>query len=299
MKLLKSGKVKDVYEYDENMLKFIFSDRISVFDKIIPSEIPRKGETLCKTSAFWFEKLEKMGIKTHFIKTESQNGMIVKRFRVIEKPTIEDKNYFIPLEVICRWFVAGSLFDRIKRGEIKPEVLGFEHDHKINYGERIPKPFVEFTTKLEKVDRELTEEEAAKLAGLTKEDIERIKDLVIKIDQIIADQVEKNGLLHVDGKKEFAFDENREIVIVDTFGTADEDRWWDKKEYEKGNIIQLSKEFVRQYYRKTGYKEKLDEARKKGEDIPIPPLPKQLVEETSKLYIQLFERITGKKLPQI
>ncbi|MCD6557700.1 MAG: phosphoribosylaminoimidazolesuccinocarboxamide synthase [Candidatus Aenigmarchaeota archaeon] len=299
MKLLKSGKVKDVYEYDENMLKFIFSDRISVFDKIIPSEIPRKGETLCKTSAFWFEKLEKMGIKTHFIKTEGQNGMIVKRFRVIEKPTIEDKNYFIPLEVICRWFVAGSLFDRIKRGEIKPEVLGFEHDHKIKYGERIPKPFVEFTTKLEKVDRELTEEEAAKLAGLTKEDIERIKDLVIKIDQIIANQVEKNGLLHVDGKKEFAFDENREIVIVDTFGTADEDRWWDKKEYEKGNIIQLSKEFVRQYYRKTGYKEKLDKARKKGEDIPIPPLPEQLVEETSKLYIQLFERITGKKLPQI
>ncbi|OYT55681.1 MAG: phosphoribosylaminoimidazolesuccinocarboxamide synthase [Candidatus Aenigmarchaeota archaeon ex4484_14] len=296
MKLLKKGKVKDVYELDEDSLKFVFSDRISVFDKIIPSEIPRKGETLCKTSAFWFEKLEKKNIKTHFINLDGQNAMNVKKFRILERPTSKDNNYFIPLEIICRWFVAGSLFDRIKRGEVKSEELGFAPDHIVKYGDKLPAPFIEFTTKLEKVDRELTEEEAAELAGLKKEDIKRIKELVIKIDQIIKKQVEKNNLIHVDGKKEFAFDESRELVVVDTFGTADEDRWWDKNEYDKGNIVEISKEFVRQHYRKTGYKKILDAARKSGKDIPIPPLPNNLIKETSKLYINLFERITNKKI---
>lgn len=78
MKLIKSGKVKDVYEVDENQLEFVFSDRISVFDKIIPSEIPHKGETLARTSVYWFEILKEMGISSHYIKLTAPNKMRVK-----------------------------------------------------------------------------------------------------------------------------------------------------------------------------------------------------------------------------
>ncbi|MCK5625476.1 phosphoribosylaminoimidazolesuccinocarboxamide synthase, partial [Candidatus Bathyarchaeota archaeon] len=67
MRLIKSGKVKDVYAVNDKELEFEFSNRISVFDKIIPSEIPNKGETLARTSAYWFELIQKLGISTHYL----------------------------------------------------------------------------------------------------------------------------------------------------------------------------------------------------------------------------------------
>ena len=73
MRLIKSGKVKDVYEVSDRELEFVFSDRISVFDKIIPSNIPHKGETLARTSAYWFEVVETLGVKTHYLRLVASN----------------------------------------------------------------------------------------------------------------------------------------------------------------------------------------------------------------------------------
>jgi len=113
----------------------------------------------------------------------------------------------------------------------------------------------------------------------------------------MVNEVGKRGLLHVDGKKEFALGEGRKIYVVDTFGTLDEDRWWDKDAYERGEIVQLSKEFVRQYYREIGYYEKLKRAREEGKEEPeIPPLPRDMVDKVSRLYVDMYERITGRKL---
>lgn len=101
-------------------------------------------------------------------------------------------------------------------------------------------------------------------------------------------------LIHVDGKKEFAFDEKRRFMVVDTFGTADEDRWWDEDAYAEGKCLELSKEAVRQYYRSNGYFDKLTAARKANTDEPdIPALPHEQAETVSELYIEMFERITG------
>lgn len=297
-KLIRKGKVKEVYEIEDERLEFFFTDNISVFDKVIPNDIPRKGETLCKTSTYWFNRIEQeLDIKTHFLEMKDDNSMVVNRVNVIsdyEELDENTTNYLIPLEFICRYFVAGSLHDRIKRGDIDYKKFGFEEEPE--YGERLPEPLFEVTTKLEEYDRKLTKKEALDISGINEEEYEEIKEAVLNIDQMIEDTVEDNGLLHVDGKKEFAMDRDRNIMLVDTFGTADEDRFWEKDEYEKGNFVQRSKEFVRQYYRETSYHEELMEARRNNEEEPpIPELPDEMVDKTSELYISMMNRLTDGK----
>lgn len=296
MKMIRQGKVKDVYDVDNHSLEFVFSDKISVFDKIIPSVIPHKGETLCRTSAFWFQVARSCGIKTHFKEFIPPNRMRVQKVEVLpySKTNRKSKNYLIPLEVISRHYVAGSLWDRIRSGDVKPAKLGLKSNKEIKYGDKLPEPYMEFTTKLEKVDRLLTRKEALKIAGLSEKEYKDIIKAALTIDANIAEEVEKRDLIHVDGKKEYGFDENRELMIVDTFGTADEDRWWDWEHYSKGQFNELSKESVRQYYRQIGYYDKLTEARNMGKSEPkIPALPESKIKETSQLYIDMFETITG------
>lgn len=303
MKLLHKGKVKEVYEFGPDKLLFNFTDQISVFDKIIPTLVPHKGEALCRTSAFWFQECQKqLGLDTHFLSLQDSDKMLVKRLEIIDpakrKITPETVSFFIPLEVICRHYVAGSMYDRIQSGEVKPERLGFPSGHKVQKGEKIPQPFVEFTTKLEEVDRPLSDEEAFKLSGLTQSEFAALKQAVLDVDALIAKRCEPQGLIHVDGKKEFGMNHKRELMIVDTFGTADEDRWWDKRLYEnEGKTVELSKEMVRLHYRETGYHDELTAARKRGviksEEPPIPALPPEFTQKVTKLYEDLYTRITG------
>ncbi len=296
MKLTRQGKVKDVYEVDAHTLEFVFSDKISVFDKTIPSLIPYKGESLCRSSAFWFQVARSCGIKTHFTEFIPPDRMRVQKVQVLPYSKIDKKtvNYLIPLEIISRHYIAGSLWDRIQAKELKPAKLGLKANKDVKYGDKLSEPFVEVTTKLEQHDRLLTKTEALKLAGLTSPEYKKLIDSVLELDGKIAEEVEKRDLIHVDGKKEYAFDEDRELMIVDTFGTADEDRWWDWADYSKGRFVELSKENVRQYYRQIGYFDKLQEARKMGKPEPkIPALPEAKIREVSELYKDMFERITG------
>ncbi len=294
MKLLRKGKVKEVYDNGENLL-FVFTNQISVFDKIIPSLVPDKGASLARTSAYWFSLAERMGIKNHFISLEGGNRMIVKKFKIIEgKVSSNERNYLIPLEFVMRYYVAGSLNDRIEKGKIDYRNIGFKN--KPRYGEKLPVPVFEMTTKFEKTDRLLDEVEAMEIAGISRHDIENIREMILKMDDKINSEVSKRGLIHADGKKEFALDNERNPVIVDTFGTADEDRFWERDEYENGNIVEKSKESVRQYYRAIGYYDDLMKARSSGiTEPPIPALPEKMIEETSSLYRSLYERITGMK----
>jgi phosphoribosylaminoimidazole-succinocarboxamide synthase len=297
MKLINKGKVKEVYEVGKDELEFRFTDNISVFDKVIPTSVPYKGESLCKTSAYWFALLKEMGIKTHFLGLADKNKMRVKKVEVIRdysKITTETTNYLIPLEFICRYYVSGSLHDRIEKGEIKPEDLGFEKDQDVQYGTKLPFPFFECTTKLEEFDRKLTIQEALEMGGLTKDEFDNIRRTILQIDDKIESEVGKRGLIHVDGKKELAFDEDRNLMLIDTFGTADEDRFWDAQAYAKGEFVEFSKEFVRQYYRGINYLEKLEKAREEGNEEPdIPGLPNEVVGEVSKLYVDIYQRLTG------
>ncbi|WP_048161525.1 phosphoribosylaminoimidazolesuccinocarboxamide synthase [Thermoplasma acidophilum] len=293
MKIIAKGKVKDVYD-DGDTLVFRFSNRISVFDKIIPTEIENKGESLCRTSSFWFRYIGERGIKNHFIEMIDNRTMRVRKYDVPEKVSPGSSGYVIPLEFITRHYVAGSLYDRLKAGSTKPADIGLNHFP--DYGEKLPSPVFEVTTKREKTDRLLDIDEALEISGLTREEYAEIRETILKIDEMMEQEVGKRGLIHADGKKEVALGKEREPIIVDTFGTADEDRFWEKKEYDAGRIVELSKEMVRQYYRSTGYHDRLYEARSRGMPEPdIPPLPEDMARKVSDLYKTMYERITGQK----
>ena len=296
-KYLRRGKVKEVYELSPTELEFRFTDDISVFDKHIPSEIPHKGESLARTAAHWFDVLTTLGIPHHFLGLSSPTSMRVKRVQVVPQPRTlgpRARNYLVPLELIVRYYVAGSMWDRVKAGTVTAADLGFRAGHAVAYGEKLPAPHFEVTTKLEPVDRLLTTEEALDLAVLDRGRLAAIRETILKIDEAMQREIGPRGLLHVDGKKEFAVDADGQLMVVDTFGTADEDRFWDKDAYDRGRQVDFSKEFVRQHYRSTGYYDQLQAARAAHqEEPPIPPLPPLLVDEVSRLYTTVFQRLTG------
>jgi phosphoribosylaminoimidazole-succinocarboxamide synthase len=296
-KYLRRGKVKEVYEVSPTELEFHFTNDISVFDKHIPSEIPNKGETLNGTAAHWFGLCSRLGVPHHFLERSGPAAMRVKRVRIVPKPRTlgpHPKNYLVPLEVIVRYYLAGSMWDRVRAGTVRAEDLGFPAGRQLEYGAPLPEPHFEVTTKLEPVDRLLTTREALELSALDARQLNGIRETILQVDEAMQKEIGPRGLLHVDGKKEFGVDAEGAIMVVDTFGTADEDRFWDKDAYERGRHVDFSKEFVRQHYRQSGYYDRLQKAREaKAEEPPIPPLPPLLVDEVSRLYTTVYQRLTG------
>ena len=316
------GSVKDLFVIEEpkedkmGLADFIFSDRYSVFDYgVMPDLIEHKGESLCLISAYFFEKLEDSGIKTHYIGlvedgkvkrfdeiSEPTNVMRVKLARVVkpEKKNGYDYsifrrlggNFLIPLEVIYRNSIpkGSSLLRRVKEGKVKPEDFGLKE---IVAGMKLEKPIIDFSTKLEDVDRYLSYKEAKEISGLSDEEFERLKEIALKVDEIITSEVSKAGLENEDGKIEFALDEFREVIVVDAVGTPDECRF----NYEGFDV---SKELLRDYYRKTEWYRKLKEVRGKPNWRTIVGEPPKLSENVrilaSKLYMSLCNEITGRKL---
>ena len=293
------GKVKQVWSTDDpDIIEFRYTDQISVFDQIIPSLVPGKGESLNRTSCHWFKLVEAAGIcETHIIEMNAPDRVRARRFDVVHEPGAiarDRENVFVPLEVICRHYLAGSGWRRYKRGEVSAEELGFAPGTEVTGGIKLPEPYLEVSTKFEKFDRLLDRAEALEISNLTGDEFDAILAIVLRVDEIINREAAKAGLIHVDGKKEFALGKDRKPVLVDSFGTLDEDRWWDAAAYAKGEIVQLSKEFVRGHYIETGHHDELYQARKDGTEEPaIPALPQSVIDQTATLYRDMFERLTG------
>jgi len=268
--------------------RFHFSDRYSVFDwGEMPDHIQGKGAALCLMGAYCFERLESEGINTHFRGLVTQDGKLVS-FEEIEQPTnimefnlvnvfkpkayrengklkynydmftSNLRNYLIPLEIIYRNGLPeeSSIFKRLERGLITIEELGLDHYPK--RGERLSKPIFDVSTKLEEKDRYVTWEEAQKIAGLTDEEVEEVKALLLKVDETITHIASKAGLGNEDGKIELAFNPERRLMVVDVVGTLDECRF-------TYNGLHVSKEIARQFYRKTDWYRDVEEAKKRVE----------------------------------
>ena len=196
--------------------QFSFSDRYSVFDwGEMPNHIPGKGVSLCLTSAYFFEKLEEMGIKTHYrgllengkLKKLKElkgptNCMEVELFRVLP-PEInkneydyslykkEYANFLIPFEIIYRNSLpeGSSVFQRLKEGTLKLKNFGL--DKMPSPGQTLKKPFLDISTKLEESDKYISWEEAEKFANLSKNELEEIKKIIFLINKLISQKVKK------------------------------------------------------------------------------------------------------------
>lgn len=311
------GSVKDllVIKSPKNGLGegiFEFSDRYSVFDYgEMPDKIDGKGASLCLISAYFFEKLEKLGIKTHYIGLiedgkvkrleevcSATNKMKVKLVRVL-RPTKGDysifakekANFLIPLEIIYRNKIpeGSSLLRRVAEGQVKPEDFGLKE---IKPNMKLERPIVDFSTKLEDVDRYLSHAEAKRIASLKDEEFEQLKDIVLNVNDIITTEVSRIGLENEDGKIELAFDEKRRFMVVDAVGTPDECRF----SFEG---FEVSKEFLRIYYRKTEWYEKIKAHKGKEnwrEIVGAPPkLNTEVKKVVSELYLALCNEITRRR----
>jgi phosphoribosylaminoimidazole-succinocarboxamide synthase len=271
----KRGKVKDIYELDNEQLMFVFTDRVSAYDIVLPSTIPRKGEVLCKLAAYWFDYLK---APHHMVRVEDPNRMVVRKLKMI------------PVECVVRGYLYGSLYERVVRGEISLPVTPVN-------AAKLPEPYFDPTTKSDVKDEPVTVDQIVDEGWLDLEEINALKERSVSIYQKMSDRADKAGFILADLKLEFGFDDESNIVLADSIG-PDEFRLWPKENYSPGkNQESYDKQPIRDWLASVGYKKSLDEARKAGKPVPRPPdLPKSLIDETSKRYLVAYERLTGLKL---
>ena len=330
------GSVKDL-EVDKKPTRdsmgvgrFHFSDRYSVFDwGEMPDLIDRKGEALCMMGAYCFEKLEEKGIRTHYRGLVDRNGKVVRFDELKQSSNVMEinlvnvykpkaivregklkydysaytsnlKNFLIPLEIIYRNGLpeGSSVFKRLEHGLVTLEDLGL--DHYPRAGERLEKPIFDVSTKLEEGDRYVSLAEAQRIAGLTDGELKEVKDLLLKVNDLITQLAARAGLVNEDGKIELGFDPSRRLMVVDVAGTLDECRFT----YDG---LHVSKEIARQYYRKTNWFRDVEEAKKKAEKEGIeywkklvktkpPKLDPTLKTIISQMYLATANELTKKKM---
>jgi len=320
------GSVKDLKIFGEATKeqtgrgRFIFSDRYSVFDwGEMPDQIDHKGAAIALLGAFFFEKLEEIGISTHYlglVENDQVNKlshikrpvdtMEVKILQVIKPEMKRDQydysryqeekgGFLIPLEVIYRNSLppGSSVFKRLEKGEVKPEDLGLQGMPVQN--QKMVPPLLDVSTKLEVTDRYITWDEAGNLSGLCREEIGGLKKLVNTVNELITREFSRIGLVNEDGKIEVGFDHQRRLMVVDVLGTLDECRFT----YEG---LPVSKEILRIYYRNTPWHRATEEAKARDrqcwkEICPVgpEPLPSRLKQLVSQIYCACTNEITKKE----
>ncbi|WP_369018262.1 phosphoribosylaminoimidazolesuccinocarboxamide synthase [Thermatribacter velox] len=294
--------------------KFIFSNRYSVFDwGEMPDHIPRKGEALCLIGAHFFERLEEQGIKTHYLGLE-ENGKVkrlselenpskvmqVQLFKVIQPPLLGNDydysiyqnvagNFLIPFEFIYRNFLPqnSSFRKRVEKGEINLSDFGLSRLP--NPQEPLQPPLLDVSTKLEEQDRYLSWSEVLSYQIINQKELELIKELVLRVNQLISREIEPLGLRNEDGKIELAFDAERNLVVVDVVGTPDECRYT----YQG---LQMSKEIARHFYRQTEWCKEVQAAKQKnklGWKAFVNSQPPHLSEELLQLISLVYQRIAN------
>ncbi len=279
MRLIRRGKVKDIYELDENnkSILFHFSDRVSAFDVKMATPIPRKGEVLCKFAEFWFNEL---GTPNHMLRIQGKDKMIVKKLAMI------------PMECIVRGYFYGSFSVRYKDhlGKDLPE------DYRPTLAGKLPCPIFDPTTKSEDHDEPINKEQAISAGLVSKDEYEFLENTSISLYKKMATIVEKAGFIIADVKFEFGRDETGSIVLGDSLG-PDEYRLWLRTAYSPGRMQEAyDKQLLRDWLIKTGFKAEIDRLAKEGGKPKPPSVAPEIVAELSRRYILAYEQITGKIL---
>jgi phosphoribosylaminoimidazole-succinocarboxamide synthase len=275
MRLLRKGKVKDIYELDNGNILFHFSDRVSAFDVKMATPIRRKGEVLCRFGQFWFDTLQ---TPHHMVKVVEKDKMEVRRLEMI------------PMECVVRGYFYGSFVDRYKDTKDLP------HDFKSVLAAKLPRPIFDPTTKSEEHDMPIGRQEIVSSGILSGKDYDYFEKTSILLYEKMSRIVESAGFIMADVKFEFGRNEKGDIVLGDSLG-PDEYRLWLRTDYQPGKVQEsYDKQLLRDWLIKVGFKDKVDRLAKEGKKPESPEVVPEVANELSRRYILAYERISGRKL---
>jgi phosphoribosylaminoimidazole-succinocarboxamide synthase len=277
---LYSGKVRELYEVGHDRLLMVASDRVSVFDVVLPDEIPDKGRVLTGLSQYWFDQTASI-VPNHVISSDPTDfpetaGNVGGRAMLVKATQP------IRLECVVRGYLFGHGWQEY---EEQGTVGGFTVPTGLRQAERLPEPLFTPTTKADEGhDVSLTASEASDLVGADL--YERLRDLSLRIYAMGAARAHENGLVLSDTKFEFGTLDD-EVLLIDEMLTPDSSRYWPLESYEVGTSPpSFDKQFVRDFMDSTGW----------NHEPPAPRMPADVIEKNRALYREAYELLTGASL---
>jgi len=283
LKLHNSGKVREIYEIDDNLL-IVATDRISAFDSVIPNGIPYKGKVLTHLSEFWFKHIGDL-TENHLITTaiegidklkEEDVGLLQGRSMLVKKVEV------VPIECVVRGYLAGSGWKEYKESGT---VCKIKLPANLKESEKLPEPIFTPSTKATSGhDENISFEEVVKIIG--KELAEELKQKSIEIYKKASEYALTRGIIICDTKFEWGKYGNK-VILIDEVLTPDSSRFWPLEDYSPGKSQpSFDKQFVRDYLESCGW----------DKNPPPPSLPEEIVQTTSKKYLEAYSKLTGKEL---
>jgi phosphoribosylaminoimidazole-succinocarboxamide synthase len=263
-----SGKVRELYELDDERLLLVASDRISTFDVVLPTEIPDKGRVLTGLSGYWFARTQNV-VANHLLALRDDG-------RSTECKRLE----MLPIECVVRGYLSGSGWKDYKA---TGAVCGHQLPEGLVESQQLSRPIFTPATKAqtghdENIDR------AAAIELVGEERYDEAEATALALYELVSEHARERGIILADTKLEFGIDETGALVLGDEAFTPDSSRFWPVDEYRTGSTPpSFDKQFVRDYCESLGW----DKA------YPGPELPDDVVEGTRARYVEAFERLTG------
>src|SRR5262245_62358692 len=285
LNLLRRGKVRDVYEIDDDRLLIVATDRISAFDCVLPTPIERKGEVLTALSQFWFDRLGHI-VANHLITSNiDEMPEVVKRGKeaLSGRSMLVRRAHVFPVECVVRGYLVGSGWkDYLRTGE----VCGHKLPGGLLESAELPEPLFTPSTKAEQGhDENISEAQVRDLIGEEKTTL--LRDASLRLYSEARDYARQRGIIIADTKFEFGLDKNGEIILIDEVLTPDSSRFWPADEYQPGRSQpSFDKQFVRDYL------ETLDWDKKP----PAPSIPAEVAGATTARYLEAYRLLTGQQL---
>jgi phosphoribosylaminoimidazole-succinocarboxamide synthase len=276
LRLHSSGKVRDIYELDGDLL-LVASDRISIYDVIMPNLIPDKGRVLTGMSVFWFQNSGEI-VPNHLISTDVPDEVAGRAIRV-------KRLEMYPIECVVRGYLSGSGWREYRE---TGAVCGVGLPPGLKESDRLPRPIFTPATKAElgQHDENIEFEQAVEMLG-DRALMEELRRISIELYELGAARAAEAGIILADTKFEFGSHAGAEVVLGDEVMTPDSSRYWQADAYEPGRSqSSFDKQFVRDWADAAGW----------DHTPPAPELPEEVVAQTRAKYLEAFERITGAPL---
>jgi phosphoribosylaminoimidazole-succinocarboxamide synthase len=285
LKLLRRGKVRDVYAVDDDSLLIVVTDRISAFDCVLPTPIERKGEVLTAMSEFWFEKLQHV-VANHLIESdvEAMPPAVRQYAQTLKGRTMLVRRAEVfPVECVVRGYLVGSGWKDYRR---TGSVCGHQLPEGLVESAKLPEAIFTPSTKAEQGhDENITEDQVRELIG--DEQTALLRDTSLRLYTEAHEYARQCGIIIADTKFEFGLDKDGQLLLVDEVLTPDSSRFWPANEYEPGRSQpSFDKQFVRDYL------ETLDW----DKQPPAPAIPPEIAAATTARYLDAYRLLTGKEL---